>query len=261
MNYLFILATALVFVTTPLCSVTAAEADGIISGTILQTMDAAGYTYVELDSASGPVWVALPENTQTIGATIAVLPGILMNDFHSNTLNRTFPTILFSAGIADTPSGEQTQPAAPALPTEDPFAAAVAAERQAAPIPQQEPAASGGSMAAVAPFLEVSVDRALGDNARSVAELFAQAAELDGAVVRVRGKVVKFNANIMGRNWVHLQDGTGDPLQNTHDLVVTTTRDLAVEQIVTLQGTVAANRDFGAGYTYQVLVEEADIVE
>ena len=78
--------------------------------------------------------------------------------------------------------------------------------------------------------------------------------------MRVRGQVVKYNANIMGRNWLHLQDGSGDPMQNTHDLVVTTTEQLSGPKVITIEGVVAADKDFGAGYKYVVLVEDSTIV-
>ncbi len=64
----------------------------------------------------------------------------------------------------------------------------------------------------------------------------------------------------MGRNWLHLQDGTGDPMQNTHDLVVTTSEQLSGPNVITIEGVVAADKDFGAGYKYVVLIEDSTIV-
>jgi aspartyl/asparaginyl-tRNA synthetase len=94
-----------------------------------------------------------------------------------------------------------------------------------------------------------------------VAEIHEQAKALDGKKVRIHAQVVKYNANIMGRNWLHLQDGTGDPMQNTHDLVITTTESLDSPRVITVEGTVAADKDFGAGYKYAVIVENCTIVE
>ncbi len=241
----------------------AAEPGKPITGTVLETMSGAGYTYVQLDTSDGTLWAALPESTITVGESLALQPGLVMNDFHSTTFDRTFAAIVFSPGR--TP-GDAEKPAAPdqpqsaAAPAEDPFAAAVAAE-QGSPQPSAAIPQSGGSTAAIAPFAEVEVAKAAGDNGYTVGEVFAKAEQLSGTTIRVRATVVKYNANIMGRNWVHLQDGSGDPLHNTHDLVVTTTQELAQDQVVTLEGTVAVNRDFGAGYTYAVLVEQADVVD
>jgi len=103
--------------------------------------------------------------------------------------------------------------------------------------------------------------KAEGENGFTVAEIFEQAKDLDGKKVRVRGQVVKFNANIMGRNWLHLQDGSGDPMQNTHDLVVTTTDQLSSPKVITIEGVVAADKDFGAGYNYVVIIEDSVIVK
>jgi hypothetical protein len=231
---------------------------GVLTGTVLETMNGAGYTYVHLETADATIWVALPESSVETGKTVSLLPGMVMQDFHSNAFDRTFDSIVFSPGLAD----NQTAGAPGAQANKEggnAFAAAVAAERGA--VQQQIPPQSGGSQAAIVPFSETSVEKAQGEHAYTVAELYAKAKELDGSVVRVRGQVVKFNTNIMGRNWVHVQDGSGDPVNNTHDLVITTSQEVTLQQVVTLEGTVAAAKDFGAGYAYEVLLEQATIVE
>lgn len=91
----------------------------------------------------------------------------------------------------------------------------------------------------------------------TVAALHQDKAALAGQAVRVQGKVVKVNNGIMGRNFLHVQDGTGDP--NTNDLTVTSKQTALVGDQVTITGRVAINRDFGAGYAYPLLVEEASI--
>ena len=90
-------------------------------------------------------------------------------------------------------------------------------------------------------------------------DVFTQAKELNGKTVRVRGQVVKNSRMIMGKNWLHLQDGSGDAAKKQHDLVVTTLADAAEGDIVTVEGIVAAERDFGAGYSYPVLIENAKV--
>ena len=83
---------------------------------------------------------------------------------------------------------------------------------------------------------------------------------LANRVVSVRGTVVKYNAAVMGKNWIHLQDGSGDPARGTHDITVTALDAVTVGATVTITGTVRVNRDVGAGYTYAVLVEDAKVV-
>ena len=65
----------------------------------------------------------------------------------------------------------------------------------------------------------------------------------------------------MGKNWIHLQDGSGNPMHNSHDLVVTTSETVEVDNIVTIEGTLAAEKDFGAGYKYAAIIEDAAIIK
>lgn len=116
-----------------------------------------------------------------------------------------------------------------------------------------------GSEKAIVPQARIQVDKAGGENAFQVAEIFARAQALDGKSVRVRGRVMKNSRMIMGRNWLHLQDGTGDADKKEHDLVVTTKDNVQEGEILTVTGRVAADRDFGMGYRYRVLVEDARV--
>jgi hypothetical protein len=93
----------------------------------------------------------------------------------------------------------------------------------------------------------------------AVADIWANRKSLDGKTVTVRGKVVKFNGGIMGRNWMHIQDGTGKPAEGTHDITVTTDAQAKVGDVVTVTGTVAIDKDFTAGYKYGVIVEGATL--
>jgi len=234
-----------------------------ITGTIAETMNAAGYTYLLLDTGSDKIWVAIPETEVTAGEKVSAREGMEMVDFHSNAMDRTFKSIIFSPGLAGAKAtgfhGTTQKP----KPADDSFAAAVAAEKstsaQAQPVEPVE--GSGGSQGAIAPFADTEIEKATGDNSYTVAEIFAQAEALNGKKVRVRGLVVKFNANIMNRNWLHLQDGTGDPMTNTHDLVATSSSPIGESKVVTVEGTVAANQDFGFGYKYAVLIENCTIIE
>jgi len=93
----------------------------------------------------------------------------------------------------------------------------------------------------------------------TIAELFAHKSSYAGKTVRVKGQVTKFNAAIMKMNWVHLQDGT--EFSGKYDLTVTTNLEVAVGEIVTLEGVVALDKDFGYGYAYEVLLENATFVK
>jgi len=89
--------------------------------------------------------------------------------------------------------------------------------------------------------------------------IVTRSAELKDQIVLVRGKVVKYHPEIMGMNWVHLRDGTGSAVDNSNDLVVTTTHETKIGDIVTVTGIVRTDKDFGYGYAYKVLIEEATL--
>ena len=87
----------------------------------------------------------------------------------------------------------------------------------------------------------------------------AKRTELAGKPVTVAGKVVKFNANIMGTNWLHVQDGSG--AAGTNDITVTTRDAVAVGDQVKVEGVVAVSRDFGMGYKFDVMIENAKVAK
>ena len=89
----------------------------------------------------------------------------------------------------------------------------------------------------------------------SIADIYANRDKYSGQTVKVRGLVTKVNSGIMGRNWVHIQDGTADG--NNFDLTVTTDHAPEVGDEITYSGTLNLDRDFGAGYTYEIILEDA----
>ncbi|MEI8164619.1 MAG: nucleotide-binding protein, partial [Betaproteobacteria bacterium] len=123
-------------------------------------------------------------------------------------------------------------------------------------------AATGGAHSA-APKAEftgdVKVAKASGADARTVAEVVSKNAELKDKTVQVRGKVVKFTEAVMGKNWIHLRDGSGSAADKTDDLLVTTKDQAKVGDVVLVKGMVRTDKDFGSGYSYKVLVEDASL--
>ncbi len=95
------------------------------------------------------------------------------------------------------------------------------------------------------------------DNTRTVAALNQEKTALAGQTVSAQGKVVKVNNGIMGRNFIHIQDGTGDA--NSNNLIVTSKQTANVGDLVAVSGKVVLNRDFGGGYMYPLLIEEASV--
>lgn len=97
------------------------------------------------------------------------------------------------------------------------------------------------------------------EGGKTVAQIFAEQEALEGKRIRLRAKVVKAMPNILGKTWLHVQDGTGDAAAGTHDLVVTTQQTPTIGDVVVLEGRVVRNKDLGSGYNYDVLLEEARI--
>lgn len=232
--------------------------ENVQSGVVKETMNASGYTYMLVESGENETWVAIPESPVKQGDTVNYYGGMEMKDFSSKTLDRTFESIIFSSGLA---TEGQAQTATKEM-EDDSFAAALQSERSSmAPAAINDAQPSGGSAGAIVPMGEITIEKAAGPNGYTVEELFTKAKEMSGKKVQIKGKVVKVSPAIMGRNWIHVQDGTGDPMQNTHDLVITTNETVELNSTVTFEGVITANKDFGAGYKYDAIVEEAAIIQ
>ena len=146
------------------------------------------------------------------------------------------------------------------------FAAALVASALAAPSTQAFPTAEPGAKAparqgsAPAPAGKIEkIAKASGADGKTVAEVVSGKDALKGKTVTIRGKVVKASTAILGKNWIHLQDGSGSAANSTHDIVVTTTDTVAVGDIVNASGKVETNLDLGSGYKYAVLVQDAKV--
>jgi hypothetical protein len=205
-----------------------------IKGVVLEVMEVDIYTYIRLKTATGETWAAVPKAPVTKGSEVTIESPMIMDNFESKTLKRKFDKIVFGTLGGKSPSAGGK--------------AGVG-----------ELAAAHEGAAKVADVGDVKVSKATGPNARTVAEVITRTTELKDKPVLVRGKVVKYNADIMGKNWIHLRDGTGSAADKTNDVLVTTADEAKVGDVVTVKGVVRADRDLGSGYFYKVLVEEAKL--
>jgi hypothetical protein len=222
---------------------------GASSGKVVQKLDANIYTYIRLDDGSGnETWAAVPKTQLEIGEPIALQGGTVMRKFYSKTLDRTFDSIIFAAGVIRAGGDKNAQIQTAAMVGSDVNRSGIAA-------PGPTPQTRGGH--STAPLTKLKIEKSTAQNGYTVGELFEKAASLNKQKVTVKGQVVKVNPDIMGRNWLHIQDGTGDVAKNTHDLVVTSTDIAEKGAIISIEGTVAADKDFGFGYRYNVIVEDA----
>ena len=225
-------------------------------GKVVEKQDVSVYTYVRLDDGAGnQIWAAVPQTQLEIGEQIALKGGTVMTNFNSKTLNRTFESIVFASGFVRG-SGDKT-----ALAPGDANGGSSGAVQSGISPHGMTSQSSGGSSRAIVSFSGVKVEKSDAQNGYTVGELFAKAANLNDRKVTVKGRVVKVSPNIMGKNWHHIQDGTGDPAKNTHDLVVTSSAIVEKGTIVSFEGVLAADKDFGSGYRYDVLIEDAVVVK
>jgi hypothetical protein len=178
------------------------------------------------------VWAAVNKTPVRKGAEVTVENATVMNNFASKSLNRTFDTIVFG-NLAGT--GAMAAPA-------------------------------GGGMGAMhaglpqpADTADVKVPKASGADARTVAEIVGTKATLKGKTVLVRGKVVKYTPGVMGKNWIHLRDGSDSATDKTNDVLVTTRDETRIGEVVLVKGVVRTDVDLGSGYAYTVMVDEASL--
>ncbi|GFO69346.1 hypothetical protein GMLC_29250 [Geomonas limicola] len=200
------------------------------SGKVAETMNAGGYTYAKIVKDGKETWVAYNNRETRVGDHLEFDGCVEMQSFESKSLKRKFDSILFCGDpkVTSTTTGNQKSP--------------------------------GSAGAAAKAKGKVKVAKATGANAYTVSELFAKRSALNGKQVTVRGQVVKSASGIMNKNWIHLQDGTGSPKEKTNDLVVTTTDAVPADgEVVTVSGKVAAEKDFGSGYKYKVILEKGTI--
>ncbi len=232
----------------------AAAGQPAVQGKVLEKIDQGGYSYLRIQTSSGEEWAAVPQADVAVGATVALSGAALMQDFESKTLHRKWPRIWFGSLAPVAAGGE-----ALGAPPKDAVHAGMGGPPAVAPSPeaigaQHAVAARGGDFAG-----DVKVEKAKGPDARTVGEVWAQRAALKDKTVAVRGKVVKYTGGVMGKNWVHVRDGSGAAGDGTNDLTATTDGTTAVGEVVTVRGAVHVDKDFGAGYSYPVIIEQATL--
>lgn len=213
--------------------------EGMVRGTVLETMDAAGYTYVLLDTAEGQRWVAAQQTAVAVGDIVQTNQGMAMQNFTSRALDRTFEIIYFSGALQNL--------SATTLPAGQPTKA----------LPAGHPTTTAAPVAAGTATADTAVTAV--EDGKNIAWVYANKDSLAGQPVSLRGKVVKYNANILGTNWLHIQDGSGSATEGSNDLLVTTAAETAVGDTVVVTGNIVLDKDFGAGYSYALLIEDASL--
>lgn len=201
-----------------------------VKGEVLEAKEVDAYTYLRLKTKEGELWAAVNKAPVRKGAQVTVENAMVMHNFKSKALDKTFDRIVFGtlAGTGAAPAGgDLGQIHRGAVQT--------------------------------AGVGDVAVPKAQGADARTVAEIYAKRAELKDKPVRLRGRVAKVTLAVMGKNWLHLRDGSGSAKDSTNDLIVTTREQAKVGSVVVAKGIVRTDVDLGSGYAYKVLVEDATL--
>jgi len=199
-----------------------------IDGKITNIIDVPSYTYVEVEIGNDKAWAAVPTTSVSIGDEVSFSAATPMENFYSRTLDREFAVIYFvDRFITDAGTTSMST-------------AAAAAHGQLS----QEPAVV---------FVN-DIDKVDGGN--TIAEIHARKDELNGNTIRVRGQVTRFTANVLDVNWVHIRDSSG-----AANLTVTTDATVAINDVVIVEGRLELDRDYGYGYVYPVILQEARITK
>ncbi|MEW6652161.1 MAG: GW dipeptide domain-containing protein [Bacteroidota bacterium] len=189
--------------------------------TVKEVVNVTEYSYLKVADGDKEYWIACPKAEIKVGEVLTYNQAMEMKNFESKELNKKFDSIFFVDKLeTKLGTGAMNQPMRPIITQEN-----------------------------------VQIEKAAGGI--TIAQLFANPSAYSNRTVTVKGKVVKMNSGIMGKNWIHIQDGT----KSGSDFNLTvTTQDIAVkDDIITVTGKIVLNKDFGYGYTYKVLMEDAKV--
>lgn len=198
-----------------------------IYGKVTDIIEAAGYTYAEVDTGKEKLWAAATTTPLKIGDMISFTTEMPMKNFHSNSMNRDFPLIYFVNRFFTDSSALKESNAEIASP-------------------------HGQTKAATATMTVDGIHKVEGGN--TIAEVYADKEKMNGKTIRVRGKVTKFTADVMDSNWIHIRDSS-----TPKDLTITTSGTAAIDAVVIIEGKLSLDKDYGYGYVYPLLVEDASI--
>jgi len=205
------------------------QVSGKIYGKVTDVLEAAGYTYAEVDTGKEKVWAAATTTPLNVGDMVAFTTEMMMQNFHSSTMNRDFPIIYFVNRFITDDASQADATTAMASPH----------------------GAIKSTFTATATAIE-GINKVEGGN--TIAEIHADKQKFNGKAIRVRGQVTKYNANVVGKNWLHIRDSS-----TLDDLTITTANTAAIDAIVVVEGKLTLDKDFGYGYVYPLIVEDASV--
>jgi hypothetical protein len=183
------------------------------------------YTYVNVTEKSDKFWIAVSKQKIEKGHTYYFRGGLRKENFYSKEFDRTFDVVYLVSSIIDSEAHPGGQIASPTTTT--------APMSESKPTNTSEAKSTGKEIA--------------------IKEILANGSAYKGKKIQVSGECVKANYQIMNRNWYHIQDG------QKNDLTVTSADQIKVGDKASFEGVLAIDKDFGAGYRYKVILEEARV--
>lgn len=190
-----------------------------------EIVQVSGYTYLRVKEKNNELWLAAPKMEAITGKIYYYDKGFQITNFKSKELNRTFDSITFIEELSSAP---------------------IKADNHGALV---SPGSSKSN------FVKIDIKISPVEGSISISDLYAQKESFKGKTVTVRGQVTKFSPEIMGKNWIHIQDGSD--YQGNFDLTVTSAIKVNPGDTVTLKGIITLNKDLGYGYFFDVIMEDA----
>jgi len=218
----------------------------IYYGKILEIKGARGYKYLKIDENGTQLWVAIANAPVAIGERIGYDKQTIMHNFESKSLGKKFKEIIFASDVYLPPKVEKPKSMkemlgllAKTADTNDPHK-----ELNMGISPAED------TLKPTKPFVKKDF--------YTVEEVHIFRDELKDQIISVKASVFKVSHQIMKMDWTHLGDGTGNEKKLTDDLVFTSTStSLKAGDKVIAKGKVVVNKDFGYGYFYKVIIQDA----
>ncbi len=190
---------------------------------VKEVLQTSGYTYLRVKEGKKELWLAVVKIRAAVGQTFTFDDAATMNDFTSKELKRTFKEILFLAKLTPGPDSKNKE--------------------------------SDSKQKKNAKDKEIKIDPVQGSI--SIAALLENKKSYSGKTVIIKGEVTKYSSNILDKNWLHIKDGTD--FSGKSDLTVTTTQKAKIGDTITVQGIIALDKDFGSGYFFDIIMEDATL--
>jgi len=198
---------------------------------VLEILPTTKYVYLKVKENEESFWIATIKQNVEIGGAYYYKGGLLKTNFESKEHNKTFEKIYLVTSLVQSNHGN---------------------DKNSESLNKKEKGQDKSNTPNISAVKNVSNSGSI-----KISELVNNIKKHEGKTVQLTGKCVKINPNIMGRNWIHLKDGSNDD----YDLVITSDTFVKEGTMVTIKATVSLNKDFGAGYKYDIILENGIVIQ